>query len=311
MFFTQEQISSLLTGVSATARDRELEETLTNLSPRLAAKRNEYRHFGPYWWWVKPLVKRFPGARKSWLRGCYQDTSFLDSVDAVSPLLPSLEEKEAGRWLAWLGLRYYEAEIVDETPASLHIVERANKTVIAYRIYDADASEQMDLFGENTDSKEELEQFLADPVRFSGSAWLKRADAYIEEGDLLRSSAALRRAVDRAIDEKDRSTAWIRLGQVFQEHHHTRKAIFCFHNAWERDREGWIQGLIAEAYMEDNQTHQALSCYEAALQAMPGNPEYQAGVERCRRLIREQPQGFSLDPDHQDTNQIGQNQAAP
>lgn len=300
MFFTQEQISSLLTGVPATARDRELEETLTHLAPRLAAKRNEYRHFGPYWWWVKPLVKRLPGTRKSWLRGSYQDTSFLDAVDATVPLpeeSPAAGKDEVNRWLAWLGLRYYEAEIVDETPASLHIVERADKTVIAYRIYDADASEQMDLFGENNESKEELAQFLADPVRFSGSAWLKRADRYIEDGDLLRGSAALRRAVDRAIDEKDRSTAWIRLGQVFQEHHHTRKAIFCFHNAWERDREGWIQGLIAEAYLEDHQPHQALGCYEAALQAMPGNPEYRAGLERCQRLIGEQSRTFSLDQD--------------
>ncbi len=299
MFFLPQQISTFLADTSRDEREQELDSALVDLTPRLKSKRNEYRHFGPYWWWVKPLARSLPAARRSWLRGGYVDRSFLDSV---TPTMPEevpygnvdAADQEQNRWIAWLGIRYYYAEILDETPAAIHIVDGADGEAFAYRLYDADASEQMDLFAEESPDRRDLEAFLADPVRFSGSAWLQRADEYIAEGDLLRGSAALRRAIDRAVDERDRTTAWIRLGQLFQEHRHTAKALFCYHNAWERDREGWIQGLIAEAYLENDEPHKAQPCYEAALAAMPGNPEYQAGFERCRRLNREREALFTF-----------------
>lgn len=293
MFYLPAYIDNLLADTDPHQRDRDIREHLSELAPRLAARRSEYRHFGPYWWWVKPLLLELPATRRSWVRGGYRDHGFMAAADSSIP--DTREDRD--RWLAWLGLRYYQAEIVDETPASLHIVEGTDGSAFAYRLYDADASEQMDLFADESEEDRELQAFLADPVRFSGSAWLQKADAYIAEGDLERGAAALRRAVDRAVDETDRTTAWIRLGQLFHEHRHTRKAIFCYHNAWERDREGWIQGLIAEAYLDNDQPHEALTCYDAALAAMPGNPEYQAGAERCRRITREQSRSFSFAPE--------------
>lgn len=288
MFFTPTQIEVLIAEVNAAERDRELKETLTGLIPRLAANRTEYRHFGPYWWWIKPLMRSFSASRRSWIRGGYRDRRFIESVSID---LPADQAWELNRWAAWLGLRYREAEILDETPASMHIVEHADGSVSAYRLYDADASEQGDLFSADfaADGSDDeiIPEIALDPTRFSGSMWLRRADAYATEGDLLRAAAALRRAVDRAVDETDRSTAWIRMGELFREHRHTRKAIFCLYNAWERDREGWIQALIAQAYLENDQPGEALPCYEAALTTMPENPEYLAGRERCRTLLEE------------------------
>lgn len=282
MYFTQDRLNSLLADVTPEDRDHQVRTTLTDLAPRLAAKRNEYRNFGPFWWWVKPILRSMPATRRSWIRGGFVDRRVLDNeIQHAAP-----------DWLPWLGLRYYEAEALDDTPANFHILERPDGEVEIYRLYDADASEQIDLFDAGDRENRELTQFLADPVRFSGSAWLQRADTYIAEGDLLRAGAALRRAVDRAVDETDRSTAWIRLGQLFQEHRHTRKAILCYKNAWEREREGWIQGLIAEAYLDNDQPQEAIAGYEAALAAMPGNPEYQAGLERCRRLTEDRASDF-------------------
>lgn len=290
MFFLPQHIERLLSETDPDQREQELQDELAALAPRLAQKKNEYRHFGPFWWWIKPLVRRYPSARGSWLKGGYVDRGFLSRMAH----LPAPQHQEIPHQeIAWLGLQYYRAEILDDTPAAIHIVEDAGGTVFAYRLYDADASEQIDLFSE-PEEKAELQAFLADPGRFSGSAWLQKADTHIAQGDLLRGSAALRRALDRAVDEQDRTTAWIRLGQLFQEHTHTAKAIFCYHNAWERDREGWIQGLIAEAYLESDQPCEALPCFEAALKAMPGNPEYQAGVERCRRITRERERAFDF-----------------
>lgn len=295
MFFLPHQLDILCADTTPDLRDQELQEELRGLPKRLAEERSEYRHFGPYWWWVKPLVRSAPAARRSWFRGGFVDRGFLGQVE---PAVPGRAghgdpQEESRRWIAWLGLQYYRAEILDETPAAMHIVERSDGTAFIYRLYDADASEQIDLFSDPRERKEHRE-FLADPGRFSGSTWLQRADRYINEGDLLRGAASLRRAVDRAISEEDRTTAWIRLGQLFQEHRHTAKAILCYHNAWERDREGWIQGLIAEAYLDNDQPHLALDCYRSALKAMPGNPEYQAGLERCRRIAREREAGYSF-----------------
>jgi tetratricopeptide (TPR) repeat protein len=291
LFFTSHQIETLLAEVSTTDRDRELNETLGGLIPQLSANKVEYRHFGPYWWWVKPLVKNLAGSRGSWMRGGYRDRRFIESVNPGLPDVVAPEAAERDRWAAWLGLRYREAEMLDETPASMHIVEYTDGSVAAYRLYDADASEQGDLFaaGFSADGSDDevLPEIARDPTRFSGSAWLHRANSYEAEGDLLRAAAALRRAVDRAVNETDRSTAWIRMGELFREHHHTRKAVFCLHNAWERDREEWIQALIAQAYLENDQPGEALPYYEAALATMPGNPEYLAGKERCRSLLAE------------------------
>ena len=330
VFFLPHDINGLLGGVDQDRIDADLDQYLTDLAPRLIAERSEHRHFGPYWWWVKPLLRRLPGARRGWVRGSYQDRSFLSQlvgagagagagadaddrrstaqlestrkldptskIDPTPKIDPTADTK-TNRCIAWLGLRYYEAEVVEGLPAEFHIVETGDHHVFAYQLYDADASRQMDLFAAEEEPSLEVQQLLRDPAHFSGTAWLRRADELDSHGKPWHAAAALRRAIGRAVDATDRSRAWLRLGQLFQEHNHVHKAIFCYRNAFERDQEGWVQGLMADAWQQAGEPHEALRCYRRALEAMPGNPEYQAGMTRAERAIRQegrQAAGYTL-----------------
>lgn len=303
MVFLAHDINSLLDGVSEHGRDADLEDALNDLAPRLEAGRRDHRHFGPYWWWFKPLLRSAPGARRSWVRGGFRDRSILEACLDPASLLPPDHggtEREQQRWLAWIGLQYFRSEIVDDRPAGFHIVELADRSVVSYQVYDGDASRQMDLFDTPSTISPEVEQLFRDPSSFSGSAWLRRADQLEQTGRPWAAAAALRRAISNAVDADDRSRAWLRLGQLFQEQHHVRKAIFCYRNAFERDQEAWIQGLMGEAWQQAGEPHEALRCYRAALESMPGNPEYQAGVVRAEQEIkrhRDRVAGYTLLPE--------------
>jgi len=296
VFFLPNDVNSLLDGVNSERIDDDLNQYLTDLAPRLIAERREHRHFGPYWWWIKPLLKHAPGARRGWIRGGYQDHTFLAQLsgprDTTGTPHTTAHEPDPtaataeNRRIAWLGLHYYEAELVDELPTEFHIVETVDHHVFAYHLYDADASRQMDLFTADEEPSAEVQQLLRDPARFSGSAWLQRAEELDARGEPWRAAAALRRAIGRSIDTTDRSRAWLRLGQLFQHQNHVHKAIFCYRNAFERDQEGWVQGLMADAWEQAGEPHEALRCYRRALEAMPGNPEYQAGMTRAEHAIR-------------------------
>ncbi len=290
MYFSRDDINSLLDGVSSRRRDTEIEETLGALTPRLAVERREHRHFGPFWWWIKPLLKALPGSRRSWIRGGYRDRTILSEVDygEDSPFsaLPGTDEERA-RWIAWLGLRYYEAEIIDDAPAGFHVVETTPRHVTSYQLHDADASHQMDLFQETVEDSIEIRDLMRDPTRFSASVWLRRADEYIVAGDSWKAASALRRAISHAVDDGDRSRGWLQLGTLFQQMRHVHKAIFCYRNAFEREQEAWVQGLMGEAWMEAGEPHEALPCYRAALEAMPHNPEYRSGQKRAEELLAE------------------------
>ena len=316
LYFLPSDISAMLAGISAEERDRRLATGLTELAPRVAADRRSYRHFGPYWWWVKPLLARQPGARRSWLRGGYRDRTFLQRfahLPAVGPAteagvsgvprgpgLPARPDQpdqsdpaEQTRWIAFLGLLYQEAERVDELPAGFHLVEDPQGGVTSYQAYDADASRQLELFSAAQEPSTELRHLLRDPRSFSASGWLRRAEGMVDRGRVWEAAAALRRAIDRAAEDEDRSRGWLLLGRLFQDRGHVHKAIFCYRNAFAREQEGWVQGLMAEAWMEAERPDEALPCYRRALQAMPGNPEYQAGRDRAQRLLRERSGGGS------------------
>jgi tetratricopeptide (TPR) repeat protein len=286
VFFQQAEVNSLVEAVSPKQRDRDIEERLTELAPRIVAARRDHRHFGPFWWWIKPLLRRMPGTRGSWVRRGYIDRA-ADRWGRELPIHVPGGADERSRWIAWLGLRYYDNEIVDDLPAEFHIIQPADRSVCEYRPYDADASRQLDLFAEPPEPSPELAGLMRDPARFSGSAWLRRADEYEAAGEPWPAAAALRRAIDRAVDDSDRSRAWLRLGQLFQERDHVHKAIFCYRNAFEREHEGWVQGLMGAAWLQAGDPAEALTCYRRALQAMPHNPEYLAGRRRAEREIVE------------------------
>ncbi len=286
MFFSSTQIEAALSSTTPEDRKATLRQELEDVIPQLLSTPERYRHFGPFWWFVKALLRDHPLTRRSWLRGSFRDRS----ITTVCPELPPGAE-EFHELLPWLGFRYFHAEMLEESPAEFHIIEAEPGTVRAYVPHDGDAGEQLDLF-ESAFREAQSRQRLIDPRQFTGGAWLIEAEKHAAAEDLLRSAAALRRAAARSTVARDRSTAWIRLGQLFQEHRHPAKAIFCYHNAWEREQECWIQGLVAEVHLEEGRPGEALVCYQAALQEMPENPEYLAGATRCEDLLRKQTAAF-------------------
>lgn len=298
MFYLPREIDRLLIDTSEEQRDREIDEHIHDLAPRVAVKRNEYRHFGPFWWWVKPFMRRSPASRRTWLRGGYRDRSFIETAEpfgsgteafpsGTAPTAGTEDLEEQDRWLCWLGVRYYADEVVDDTPAGFHIVESPRGNTFVYTVYDADASEQLTLFGEENAKHTDLDAFLADPMRYTGGNWIHRAEEYARHGQTFRAAAALRRAINRAVLDDDRTAAWIRLGQLFQDSGHTHKAILCYQNAYHREQEGWIHGLMGAAWLDAGEAHHAVRCYRAALEAMPDNPEYQAGMAAAERAVAE------------------------
>ena len=290
MFFHVHDVKEMLQDLSRETRDQHIADNLAEIAPRVIANRREHQHFGPYWWWVKPLLRTTPGARRSWVRGGYRDTQFLDRVtgdttDIVTEVTGSNQDTE--RWIAYLGLQYYRAEVVDDVPIATHLVEFPNHEVAQYHLYDADASQQMELFEEEPHLSAEVTQLLRDPSRISSTVWLRRADALSIEGQPWLATACLRRAVENALDRDDRSRAWLRMGEILQERGHVYKAIFCYRNAFEREQEGWVQGLMGAAWLQAGEAAKALSCYQNAIEAMPGNPEYRAGLEAAKRACGE------------------------
>lgn len=260
----------MFAGSTGDARRDEVHEELPALVPLLKASPREYRHFGPYWWAVKRLLRDLPGSRAAWFRGPSRDTTV--TVGDMDP-----------QDLAWVALVYYRRERVEDHPAEFHIIEHPAGRVEAYRLVDGDAAGQLSLF------PDDLPQPAASgtpgtPV-YTGGAWMVRGEELAQRGAFVEAAAAFRRAASRSRHPRDSATAWIRLGQLFQEHHHSHKALFCYYNAWEREKEGWIHGLVAAVYLELGLPEEALRCYHMALEDMPGNPEYRAGVEQCRALM--------------------------
>lgn len=290
MLFIMRHIEQLLA-----THPEQLDSDLAELIPRLVANRREHRHFGPFWWWVKEIARKMPGSRRSWLRGSYRDHRAVDlwsrTIDGVTP--PG-QSSENDRRLAWYGLVYYRQETLDDEPAGFHLsdvpaeaalADRSEAAAAVYHLYDADASEQMDLFGGANTDRDAATTVFRDPAAFSASLWLRRAEEEIAQGALLRASAALRRAISRAVDQTDRSRAWLRLGEILQGAGAIHPAILCYRNAFARDQEAWVHGLMGSAWLEAGDAAEAARCYRAARAAMPGNPEYEAGLARAEALL--------------------------
>lgn len=257
--------------------DREIRyfvsDRLRELAPRLAADRVEYRHFGPYWWWIKPILRGMRQAKGQWFRG-----SWIDHATIGSSQLPYPDIRVAAE-----GICYYDFETVGDQPATFHIVELEEPAI--YRGHDPDAGEQLDLFGTTTGSNRRLATLLADPTQFAASNWWRVADQFSDERQWVRAAAALRRAIEMAHSSDDRLNAWVRLGQLFQDHEHFPKALLCYQHAYSKGRETWVLGLMAELQLQANRPAEAASLYGQALKAMPGNPEYQAGLRRALSLV--------------------------
>jgi cytochrome c-type biogenesis protein CcmH/NrfG len=97
-----------------------------------------------------------------------------------------------------------------------------------------------------------------------------------------------------AHDEESRLQSWLRIGTTFNEGGHHTKAIVAFEQAYRRGKEAWILGLIGQAAFEAGRYGEAAQLFRGALESMPGNPEYRAGLEAARARLSEQDRELAI-----------------
>lgn len=256
--------------------DEEIDHRLRETAKRLRALPETYRSFGPYWWAVKKFL-RSRGRRRAWFTGPADDTE-----------LPGHGDRREGRELLREGFFYFDQESGDGEPLpDLHLAE-GREGAFLYQLQDPDAGRQLDLFEEVENEERRREQFLRNTACYLPGPWLQSGDDALAEGEYHRAVARYKRALAVAHDEESRLQSWLRIGTALDEAGHHRKAIVAFEQAYRRGKEGWILGLIGQAALAAGRYGEAANRFSAALETMPGNPEYQAGLEAARVRLAEQ-----------------------
>lgn len=270
--------------------DEEIEHRLRESAKALIALPESYRAFGPYWWVVKSALRR--GRRKrAWFTGAAMDRELLRAL-GLDPR-GELPESDERRCLVE-GFFYHDLESEGGMPPSeLHIPEGQDGAMI-YQLQDPDAGRQLDLFEEMENRERRREQFLRHTASYLPGPWLQAGDEAVGKGETHRGVARYRRALTVAHDEESRLQSWLRIGTALNEAGHHTKAIVAFEQAYRRGKEGWILGLIGQAALEAGRYGEAAQQFRGALETMPGNPEYQAGLEAARARLAEQDRELAI-----------------
>jgi tetratricopeptide (TPR) repeat protein len=278
MYFNRRERQQLVPSMD----DEEIDRRLRKTADRLAELPETYRSFGPYWWIVKGALRSRKG-RRAWFTGPADDPELRDDSDG-----------RESRGLLEEGFFYFDQDSRDGMPVpDLHLVEgRAGAFV--YQLQDPDAGRQLDLFEEVENQERLREQFLRNTASYLPGPWLQAGDEAVTEGEHHRAVARYKRALTVAHDEESRLQSWLRIGTALDEAGHYEKAIVAFEQAYRRGKEGWILGLIGQAALAAGRYGEAANRFSAALETMPGNPEYQAGLEAARARLAEQDRELAI-----------------
>lgn len=274
----------------------ELEQRLQDLAQRLRELPEWYRAFGPGWWIVKAALRR-RFHKRDWFTGPAEDreilaTLFPDRIGEETEGNPPASQEHPELLRRAFG--YYDTESADGEPISeLHIVEGADGAFL-YRIQDPDASRQLDLFEEVANEERRREEFLRRTATFLPGPWLQAGDRAAAAGDGALAVARYKRALAVAHDEESRLQSWLRIGTTHHEAGQQEKAIVAFEQAYRRTEEGWILGLIGQAALAAGRYGEAAQQFSAALESMPGNPEYRAGLEAARSALDSQDRELAI-----------------
>lgn len=294
MYFNRRERQQLVPSMEDEEIERRLQETAQNLS----ALPERYRSFGPYWWDVKEAL-RDRRRRGAWFMGPGRDREFLAALGAE----PSTQARSYGdrdhewrerRPLLPEGFFYFDQESRDGNPIpDIHLVE-GEKGAFLYRLQDPDAGRQLDLFDEVENRERRREQFLRNTASYLPGPWLQAGDQAVGGGVQHLAVARYKRALTVAHNEESRLQSWLRIGTALDEAGHHAKAIVAFEQAYRRGKEGWILGLIAQAALAAGRYGEAANRFRSALESMPGNPEYQAGLEVARAGLAEQDRELAI-----------------
>lgn len=291
MDLTTQTLEHQLSSLSLDSLNRRAEGELKRIAPFVAASRTEYRRFGPAWWWIKSRLKGTAAARGTWIRGRSTDTELAETLSGMADLTPRADVPLELKLIV-AGLEFYQADLfTDSEPPTFTVMELPDGVVRVYELKDPDATEQLDLFDAPQTPARRVAGYFTEPANFSATPWFHRAEKMESAGQIAAARTALRYGIERAATNDDRATGWLRLGQLYQRSGHPAAAVTCYQCAYDRDRATWIQGLMGQAFLDAGKAHEAVRCFERALEAMPGNPEYQAGLETARANLARHARG--------------------
>lgn len=276
MFFYKSDIDqSLISEFQLDSRKGRL-QFLKELAEDLLNFPQDYRLFGPYWWYVKEQIRREGIARRGWFHNSPGDREIVEQLHPLGP------EYALAASLQYLRLMQEEPNPPTDWELERNIWETGKECELL-PVQDNGLHSQGDLFAEIEQSETERREFLNMPDNYIPRIWKEKGNLRLEEGKPFHAMRCYMRYLSTSSDNSSRADAWLLMGLAFQNIGHYPKAIFAFSNAYDRDTQDWILAHLAEAQVEGGNLRDGLSLYENLVRAVPGNPEYLQRLEALRR----------------------------
>ena len=282
MYFFTDEVESSLTEEIHKRPMAWLKTSLQTIGSILQDNPSHYKMFGVYWWGVKYLLKHHNiGGKRAWYKGSYSDEIARLNADHGEDILNIQAAQN------YASIVRPDNNWLDREESTPHFCEWEDGSVELYQLSDCDTGYQLDLFGNLELQAAKLERYLQSVTDFLPRTWRAKGDRAMQNGNIDLAIACYRRMVLLTGEGMDRTEAWLLLGMTFDQKKHFNKAIFCYMNLYEREKQHWLLGNIAASYSLAGKYRQAVDFYEQALRHMPDNPEFLAGLMSCRqKLIR-------------------------
>lgn len=248
------------------------QEIYRELAAELERYPEDYRLFGPYWWYIKDQFRRRELRRKAWFHRSVPERSILIEAEEWR------EEQMLAASLQYMRLMQEDPQPLLPGELQEHLWE-GQEACRMLGVEDPGLHRQPDLFEELEAQEHEKREFLEKPEHFIPRIWKEEGNNQMTRGEYFRAYRSFLRYLQLAEGESTKADAWLMIGLSFQYSGHSRKAVFAFNNAFERDSQDWILAHCAQAYEGCGEYAKARELYQRLCSHMPGNPEYSQKLE--------------------------------
>ncbi|HUX51327.1 MAG TPA: tetratricopeptide repeat protein [Spirochaetia bacterium] len=298
MYFTHEEVESISLSYGVSRDRRYLGTIAGQIGNDLLQHPDFFRQFGPYWWAVKRLLRRYyrpeDGAGEhAWFLGKYRDRAIerrvaLRSRDGRSGL--------GETWiaaLAYLSVQTAYCKFPIAGEADEFIWEDETGEAHFSHLVDSDFPVQLELFGTSpTDPSAEKQSLLdldGDVCVYVPGTWYNHGNRCLERGEHHEAVACFRKYAALSRTVQDRSQGWLCAGLAYDAAEHYAKAIACYRRCYAVEGAPWVLENIAASYERMGRLGSAKEYYERALTSMPGNPAVAHSLKSVTdRLVRAQ-----------------------
>ncbi|AHC13863.1 hypothetical protein [Salinispira pacifica] len=262
-------------------------EFYRELAGELERYPEDYRLFGPYWWFIKDQFRRREIRRKAWFHRSAPERSVLDETEGWP------EEQLTAAALQYMRLMQEDPQPLLPGELQEHLWEDSDGCKML-AVEDPGLHRQPDLFEELEAQEHEKRDFLEKPEHFIPRIWKESGNGFMAQGDHFQAYRSFLRYLHIAEGESMKADAWLMTGLSLQNAGHHRKAVFAFNNAFERDSQDWILAHCADAHEGCSELARARELYQRLCSSMPGNPEYRQKLERLQSRMQSTPEPEKL-----------------